>query len=235
MILYIKKYEAFQRAIKAFGPWATWGRLDHLAYGLVRGVAYARMERTSNDNFCYLSLAERIQQLDGFPEKWGKEYNKANHDLRQAAVKELQALCPRVQKVPRNERPPVQYPLVIVTRRDLRPGQQACQAMHAARAYAALDPDGERQWHEKSNTIVFVSVENEAALAAMLAESLGDGVKVAFFREPDLDNAMTAIALEPHARSSKRVRGLKLALAEWPMQAHRSGRLLKATPLRVSA
>lgn len=226
MILYIKKFEAFQRAIKAFGPWATWGRLEHLAYGLVRGVAYARMEATSNDAFCYHSLADRIQQLDGFAEKWGTEYATMKHD---AAITELKALCPRVQKRPRRE--PKQPPMVVVVRADLLPGQQACQALHAARAYADLDPEGEKRWHELSNTIVLVSVPTETELYALYSEMCAD-VKVAVFREPDLKDSMTAITLEPHARSQKRVRGFPLALSD-RQGAHRSGRLIKATPIRV--
>lgn len=221
MILYIKKFEAFQRAIKAFGPWNTWGRLEHLAYGIVRGVAYARMERTSNDDFCYRTLAERVQQLDGFETKWGKEFTSVNSDLRQSAIKELQALCPRVQKRPRSE--PRQPPMVVVVRADLLPGQQACQALHAARAYADLDPEGEKRWHELSNTIVLVSVPTEAELYALYSEMCAEGLKVAVFREPDLDNSMTAITLEPHWRSQKRVRGFPLALSERkpkPAQRH---------------
>lgn len=230
MILYIKKFEAFQRAIKAFGPWNTWGRLEHLAYGLVRGVTYARMEATSNDAFCYHGLADRIQQMDGFAEKWGKEFTAANTLCKQAAVKELQALCPRVQKRPRSE--PRQPPMVVVVRADLLAGQQACQALHAARAYADLDPEGEKRWHELSNTIVLVSVPTEAELYALYSEMCAEGLKVAAFMEPDLKDSMTAITLEPHGRSQKRVRGFPLALSE---RKPTSGRLLKAIPLRTAA
>jgi hypothetical protein len=36
----LKKQEAFKRATEAFGEWKTWGRAQHLAYGLIRGVPY---------------------------------------------------------------------------------------------------------------------------------------------------------------------------------------------------
>lgn len=50
IMLKLKKQVAFELMVKSFGPWNTWGRAQHLAYGLIRGVEYSRMERYSNDN-----------------------------------------------------------------------------------------------------------------------------------------------------------------------------------------
>lgn len=46
----LKRSEAFKRAVSAFGPWNTWSRANHLAYGLIRGVPYSSMERCTNDD-----------------------------------------------------------------------------------------------------------------------------------------------------------------------------------------
>jgi hypothetical protein len=49
-MLKLSKKVAFGLMIKHFGPWKTWDRAAHIAYGLIRGVPYSRMERCSNDN-----------------------------------------------------------------------------------------------------------------------------------------------------------------------------------------
>lgn len=46
----LKKRDAYRFMVENYGPWKTWGRFQHLAYGLMRGVAYERMERYANDN-----------------------------------------------------------------------------------------------------------------------------------------------------------------------------------------
>lgn len=92
--------------------------------------------------------------------------------------------------------------LYIVTRSDLPAGYQAAQAVHAARQFQALHPDLERAWFERSNTIAILSAPSEEALSelASLAERLE--LRIARFHEPDIDNQLTAIAIEPgdHAR-----------------------------------
>ncbi len=46
----LKRKEAYEFMVKNYGPWVSWGRFQHLAYGLMRGVPYAKMERCANDN-----------------------------------------------------------------------------------------------------------------------------------------------------------------------------------------
>lgn len=96
-MLILKKFEAFERAVKAFGPWNTWSRGHHLAYGLARGVPYSSMERTANDNphSCwpgiYPSLV-KLGVLDDVP---------YGNDVRTAQDAEVNALVVWVHKVPR--------------------------------------------------------------------------------------------------------------------------------------
>lgn len=64
----MKKKAAFEAAIKTFGPWSSWGRAEHIAYGLIRGVEYSRMERSCNDNPHALALGHRLRDLGAWPE-----------------------------------------------------------------------------------------------------------------------------------------------------------------------
>jgi hypothetical protein len=99
-----------------------------------------------------------------------------------------------------------------VTRADLSAGQQAVQAAHALREFAALFPEEDRRWYETSNTLVMKTVRNEFALHSLLTQAKHKQVKTAPFREPDRQNEMTAIALEPSDATEVLCRGLPLAL-----------------------
>ena len=73
----MKKIAAFKLMIEKFGPWNTWSRAEHLAYGLIRGVEHARMERCSNDNPPTYQVARHLWEADAFegheaPPKDGK-------------------------------------------------------------------------------------------------------------------------------------------------------------------
>jgi len=62
----MKKTVAFEKMVEMFGPWKTWGREEHLAYGLIRGVEYARMEKCSNDNPPSYGVACKLWELGAF-------------------------------------------------------------------------------------------------------------------------------------------------------------------------
>lgn len=102
--------------------------------------------------------------------------------------------------------------LVLVTRSDLRPGQQAVQAAHAMRQFVEEHPGLDVPWFEKSNTLALLSVSDEASLERLADKADDLDLKLSVFREPDLGNALTAIALEPGPRSRKLCRNLPLAL-----------------------
>ncbi len=101
--------------------------------------------------------------------------------------------------------------LYVVVRRDLAAGQQAVQGIHAAVQFQKEHPGTEREWFEKSNTLAFLQAEDEEALER-LAEAAGRrGIRFSAFREPDIGDRLTALALEPRARSI--CAGLGLALS----------------------
>jgi peptidyl-tRNA hydrolase len=101
--------------------------------------------------------------------------------------------------------------LYIVSRQDLPPGAQCAQSVHAAFAFAQEHPELTRDWHLNSNNIVILAARNEQDLALLIEKARHDGVEFSAFREPDFDDALTAVALAP--RGKKLVQKIPLALA----------------------
>jgi len=100
-MLKMKKYEAFAKMTKLFGPWNTWGRAEHLAYGLVRGVPYERMERCCNDNPLCMGVEACLWALGAFSEHpksvENGEFRCVPHEIYDA----VNALVVWIKKTPR--------------------------------------------------------------------------------------------------------------------------------------
>lgn len=105
--------------------------------------------------------------------------------------------------------------LYVVTRRDLSPGYQAVQSIHAAQVFAMEHPTLFQQWYRDSNYLSFLSVPNEDSLKRLAKLAMERSLKVSMFFEPDVDFACTSIAVEPGPRADRLMRGLPLALAEY--------------------
>jgi peptidyl-tRNA hydrolase len=88
--------------------------------------------------------------------------------------------------------------LYVVVRSDLPAGLQAAQSCHAMRLFAAEHEDVEREWFASSNNLVVLCKSSEEELAK-LASNLEVAFAVSRFYEPDLDNELTAICVEPGA------------------------------------
>jgi peptidyl-tRNA hydrolase len=100
--------------------------------------------------------------------------------------------------------------LYLVVRKDLAgPGAMAAQLCHALRQFSAEHPDVDSLWFERSNTLVLLEVSDEATLVDLARQARDRGVPAAMFREPDLGDVPTALALGPDARHL--VRRLPLA------------------------
>ena len=84
--------------------------------------------------------------------------------------------------------------VTVVTRRDLSGGQQAVQSAHAFHQFLAAKYREKREVDD-SCTLVFLTVPDEAALGVLTKKATKVAIEVATFHEPDLDNALTAIAL----------------------------------------
>jgi peptidyl-tRNA hydrolase len=85
--------------------------------------------------------------------------------------------------------------LFIVVRADLDPGLQMAQAVHAAVQWVIEGPDLSSIWHRKSNNVVVKHVPDEAALLALADKAEDRRCVVERFQEPDLANAVTAVAI----------------------------------------
>jgi hypothetical protein len=88
------------------------------------------------------------------------------------------------------------------------------QSMHALRQFTAEHPEVDKHWFEKSNYLGLLSVSNENELTRLIEKAHHQGIKFSIFREPDIEDQITAIALEPGVKSKKLCSGLKLALRE---------------------
>jgi hypothetical protein len=96
-----------------------------------------------------------------------------------------------------------------VTRADLPPGTQACQAAHAALDFAVTHPELVADWHSTSNTLVVLAAADELSLTWLVEDACASGFRAVPFYEPDLRHpdvgcsdvrgCLTAVALEPAA------------------------------------
>ncbi len=104
--------------------------------------------------------------------------------------------------------------LYLVTRRDIAPGYQAVQSCHAMRQFTADHPERDKEWFTNSNYLALLSVEDEVELMRLLTAAKDNGIKWSAFREPDVGGQITAIALEPHAKTVELCKSFPLALKE---------------------
>lgn len=102
--------------------------------------------------------------------------------------------------------------MYVITRSDLDPGYQAVQSMHALRQFTAEHPEVDRQWFEQSNYLGLLSVANEIELQDLISMAAQQDIKFSIFREPDIEDQITAIALAPGPKSKKLCSRLQLAL-----------------------
>ena len=84
----------------------------------------------------------------------------------------------------------------IAVREDLDPGLQLAQVAHVAIQAGNEWPIAMADWHEHSNNVVIVGVEDERALHELALIASVD-VPVTVFTEPDLNDAATAMAIRP--------------------------------------
>ncbi len=88
--------------------------------------------------------------------------------------------------------------LYIVVDSELPAGLKMAQAVHAAYLYANKYPDDASAWYTNSNNLVILESPYVADVALWLRD---DDLKVVYFREPDLQDRITALCVEPRAKS----------------------------------
>ena len=102
--------------------------------------------------------------------------------------------------------------MYIAVRADLTPGQQLAQATHAAFHMACDWPTMTAEWLRESNFLVVVAAPDEEALAQLAGRAVEEGLVRVIVREPDLSNAITAVALQPGSDARRLCAELPLAL-----------------------
>lgn len=100
--------------------------------------------------------------------------------------------------------------LVTITREDLTNGQQSVQSCHAAIDFIFQHPSRASPWHEESNYLVQLVAKDEQHLLKIIASCQMRMIDYTIFREPDLNNEITAIALEPSIATQKITSSLPL-------------------------
>lgn len=104
--------------------------------------------------------------------------------------------------------------LYVITRADMNAGYQGVQSIHAGIQFIFEHPEYAREWYQNSNYLGFLSVANEQELHRLAERAALLGLKHSVFKEPDIGDQVTAIALEPGAKSKKLCSNLKLALKD---------------------
>lgn len=104
--------------------------------------------------------------------------------------------------------------LYVLTRQDLSPGQQATQSAHAAFSLAHEHPELTRDWYERSSYLVLLGVPDEPALRAWIERLADVGATMISWREPDLDDELTSLAVAPSPGVERALSSLPLLLRE---------------------
>lgn len=91
---------------------------------------------------------------------------------------------------------------------------QSTQCTHAAIEFIMKYPGESHEWYTQSNYLCQLSVENEQELEQLALKAESKGIKVVRFHEPDLNNELTAITLEPSDEARRLTSNLPLMLKE---------------------
>ncbi len=78
------------------------------------------------------------------------------------------------------------------------------------REWSEFHPDIDKEWYKSSNYLALLSVENEKDLLSLLERAEKRNILCSYFREPDLDDEITAIVLEPGLDSRRLTSHIKL-------------------------
>lgn len=101
--------------------------------------------------------------------------------------------------------------LYVIVRKDLSTGAQMAQSLHAALHFADENPDLTKKWMKFSDFICVLHIDNEKELLQLARKAKIKGIICAMFHEPDLDDSLTAVCLEPGQHSKSLCKHLRLA------------------------
>lgn len=87
------------------------------------------------------------------------------------------------------------------------------QATHSAIQWVMDNPEESKIWHETSDYIVMLNIEDEEKLKELISQAEIKKINFSTYREPDLGCQYTAVAFSPGKKTKSLCRGLKLALS----------------------
>lgn len=99
--------------------------------------------------------------------------------------------------------------LYVITRNDIKTGLAAAQCCHGVIEFYRKYPQLTNSWYQNSNYIVLLTVNNEKKLIQLI-KILNNKIRFSIFREPDLNNKITSLVLEPCKFSKQFCKKLKL-------------------------
>lgn len=101
--------------------------------------------------------------------------------------------------------------LYVVVRKDMPTGVQMAQQGHAISEYWCQHQSSAKEWHDLSNFICVLHIDNEPQLKRLMADAYDRYIPAAHFCEPDMNDAMTAGVI--HHSGKALVKDLQLAFA----------------------
>jgi hypothetical protein len=99
----------------------------------------------------------------------------------------------------------------VITHAELTTGQQIAQVAHAVAEFALRKQDAFQHWHTTSQFLVALAATNEERLQILHNTLQQKKFQLTEFREPDLNDALTAVALTPHPQLKRMLSDLPLA------------------------
>lgn len=113
--------------------------------------------------------------------------------------------------------------LYVVTHRDLDIGYQAVQSGHAAVEFQHQHPELADLWHQ-DNYLIFLSAPERTVMMDYLWRAYHADLPLVVFREPDLNNEVTAFAALPDPGPQAQVFGGLTLLGNKPRKRRRRPR-----------
>lgn len=96
----------------------------------------------------------------------------------------------------------------------MTPGYQMTMVSHSNIQFIFEHPQISKEWY-KDPYLAVLSTKDENSLKDIIKKAEAKGIKYSVFREPDIDNQITAITLEPSDATRRLTSSLPLALKEF--------------------
>ena len=103
----------------------------------------------------------------------------------------------------------------MVSRQDLQPGYILTQCIHSTLEFFNEHPEPYKNWFNFSKAITLLAVPNEDSLKYLIRKLTESNIRYSIFIEPDINNQVTAITIEPGEASSKLCSSIPLALKQY--------------------